>query len=142
MDTPTDLNELNRVIRRNNAWLLLKWIAGIVILYLLWSGYDTVTTPTSYADCVLAETSAVQNDVAAAAVAQSCTQRFGSYQLTVPLPWYRLARGRYRDGNECVVRETSEISDAPRLLDRRTYPSVRVGLIAMACHRLYDTPDA
>jgi hypothetical protein len=142
MSTPKNLNELNRAIRRDNARFLLKWVAGIAALCLLYSGYETVTTPTSYADCVLSEIPGVQNDVAAAAVAQSCTQRFGSYQIRVPLPWYRLAHGRYRDVNERAIRETSGISDAPRIFDGMTYPSVRVGVIAMACHSLCDPPNA
>ncbi len=142
MNAPRDLNELNRMIWRGNAWFLLKWLTGIAVLCFLWGGYETITTPTSYADCVLAEISGAQNDVAAAAVAQSCTQHFGSYKIRVPLPWYRPAHGRYRDGNECVIREMSGISDAPRIFDGMTYPSVRVGLIALACHSLYDPPEA
>jgi hypothetical protein len=140
MSTPKNLEELNRAIRRDNAKLVLKWVIGLAALGIVYSGYEAVTSPTSWADCVLSDIHGVQNDVAAAAVAQNCTQRFGSYENRIPLPWYRFTQGHYRDGNDCVIHEASNVSDAPRFVGGETVPGITVSLIATACHSLYDPP--
>ncbi|MFM0411238.1 hypothetical protein [Paraburkholderia dipogonis] len=140
MKKPATVQELERQIRIDNAKLVLMWVLGIAALVMAYEGYEAVTTPTSWADCVLSKVGGVQNDVAAAAVANSCTQRFGSYENRVPLPWYRFAHGRYADGNECVVHEAANVVDTARIMNGTMYPGIRVSLIAAACHALYDKP--
>lgn len=100
-----------------------------------------VVTPTSWADCVLANVGTMNNDIAAVAVSRDCSSRYGGNALSMdqpPLTWYRRALKSYSSGDDCVIHEAAGMVDSPRVMNGVTFPGARTSLVATACHQLYD----